>query len=165
MTSFDYELQRFYWYSQILLPVVALLAGWIALRQSQTFRLIEMVRHIERPEVRAARRIVMTQIAAPTLKGQAWWSDERLHEAAAQVCASYDHLGAMMRFHGIGRVERWFINRWGEGVVRTHDVLLPFLEWRRRTGPQSYIEYTWLYERAKKRFPNVLPPEIPFNSN
>jgi hypothetical protein len=160
LTGTDLWMQRIYWISQIALPLIALLAGWIALKQAQTFRLFEILKQMERPESRVARRIVMTEIGRVARTNPRWWSDDRLHQAAAQVSASYDHLGAIIEFHGTGRVERVFLERWGEGIVRTHEVLEEFLKWRRETGPQSYRAYSWVYAKAKQIYPNVRPPQV-----
>lgn len=66
MPALDNWLERAYWLSQISLVFIALIAGLIAIRQHQTFRLFELLRHIERPEVRRARRIVLAEISCQT---------------------------------------------------------------------------------------------------
>jgi hypothetical protein len=60
----------------------------------------------------------------------------------------------------MGRVEQVFLKRYGEGIVRTHEVLDEFLKWRRETGRAAYAEYTWIYRQAKRLFPHVPPPAI-----
>ena len=160
-SSIDLWLQRFYWVSQILLPFIAVVAGWIALKQAWTFRLFELLRHIEQPRVRSARAIVMREISMIP-SDQEWWVDGRLHDAAATFCSAYDHLGGIIKFHGSnGRVERFFIERWGETVVRSYLVLTRFLEFRRKSAPNSYDNYIWLYKLARQHFPDTRQPKPP----
>src|SRR6266487_2309918 len=46
-----------------------------------------------------------------------WEGDERLQRAAEQLCASYDHLGGIIKFDGPDRVGQYFLERWGEGII------------------------------------------------
>jgi hypothetical protein len=157
MTMLDSLLERAYWISQITLPLIAVGAAWIAIKQVRSIRLFELMKHIEDPRVREAREIVMMQV--PKWKGKDWWTDDQLREAATTLASAYDHLGSLLHFEGMGRVGRFFVDRWGEGIVRTHIALDDYLTYRRRYAPQSYIGFTWLYQHAKRRHPNVqLPP-------
>jgi hypothetical protein len=151
MTVVDIWLQRAYWGSQMLLPLIAVAAGWIALKEAWAHRTFELLRLVEDPRVRDARAIVMKEIKP--LRGQQWWADGRLHDAAATVCSAYDHLGGLMLFHDWrGRVERFFLDRWGETVVRAYPILKPFIDLRRETAPGSYENFRWLYGVASQRF-------------
>jgi hypothetical protein len=134
--------------------------GRLAFQEFRSARLLEMLKHIERNEVRQARYTVLTKVARKENQGKKWWIDSELHVAAASLASAYDQVGLMISFHGMGPAERTFLQHWGEGIVRTYEVLKDFLDWRRQTAPQSYVEYTNLYRRAKLLFPNVTPPEI-----
>lgn len=135
--------------------------GRLAFQEFRSARLLEMLKHMERNEVREARHIVLTKVARNENKGRHWWSDRELHVAAANLASAYDQVGMMISFHGMGPAEKAFLQHWGETVVRTYEVLKEFLNWRRATAPQSYSEYTKLYQLAKSLFPNVASPEIP----
>ena len=117
----DSILERTYWISQVTLPFIAIGAAWIAIKQVRSFRLFELMKHIEDPRVREARRVVTMEI--PQLKGQNWWTDQRLHDAATTLAGAYDVLGSALQFDGLGRVGRFFLDGWGEGIVRTHVAL------------------------------------------
>lgn len=143
--------------AQILLIIVAIWAGFAAYRQIGTFKLFELLKHLEEPSVREARWIVFNEIAH--LKpDEEWWADERLSKAAALVSATYDHLGAVIRFDRMDPVGRLYVERWGGSLVRTHQVLDPFLRHRRNSDPTAYIDFTWLYERSMRKHKKVRPP-------
>jgi hypothetical protein len=159
MTAVDLWLQRGYWLVQILLIFVATFAVIAAYRQIATFKLFELLKYMERPELREARRIVILEITP--LKGTTWWDTVRLANAASALAAAYDHLGCILRYSGIGRTGRFFLDRWGETAVISHEVVDDFLKFRRETSPNAYEGYTWLYKIAKPRFPNLKPPVLP----
>lgn len=141
--------------------VIAILyEGRLAFQEYRTARLFEMLNHLERSGVREARHVVFTKIASKDNKGKRWWKDNQLHVAAANLAASYDHLGLMIKVHGMGSAERMILERWGESIVRSHEVLDDFLKWRRETGPQAYAEYTAIYRLAKEIYPDLPPPSI-----
>jgi hypothetical protein len=153
MSAIDLWLQRGYWTVQILLIFVATGAVVAAFRQVGTFKLFELLKYMERPELHEARLVVIREITA--LKGTEWWHDVRFLTAAAALATSYDHLGCIVRFSGRGRTGRFFVDRWGETTILTHEVLEEFLALRRRSSPDAYEGFTWLYTVAKSRFPNV----------
>ena len=91
----------------------------------------------------------MTEIRRQEEEGKNWWeSDERLQGAAEQLCASYDHLGGIIKFDGPDRVGQYFLERWGEGIIRAHAVLERFLVFRRKSARNSYEDFTWLFKQA-----------------
>ena len=161
----DYQLQRWYWYSQIALSLFALIAAVVAFvqyqhtrRQNQVFRTFEIIRHLEREEVREARRIVMSEI--PDGRSEEWWeslkSNDKRRTAAAQLCSVYSHMGLVFAKFGLDDVGDIFLDQWGETAVLAHEYVLPgYLEYRRRETKKAYEGFDWFYAEAKKRHPNV----------
>src|SRR5262249_50304711 len=85
---------------------------------AQTTKLLKLLKHVEEQRVQDARHLVMTEIRRQEEEGKNWWeSDERLQRAAEQLCASYDHLGGIIKFDGPDRVGLYFLERWGEGII------------------------------------------------
>ncbi len=132
MNEIDHWLERLFWIAMISIPFLAIWAGRIALRQvqtalqqvdaalqeAQTTKLFKILQHVEQQRVRDARDIVMTEIHRQEEEGKNWWEgDERLQRAAEQLCASYDHLGGIIKFDGPDRVGQYFLERWGEGII------------------------------------------------
>lgn len=165
LAAWDQWLQRVYWGSQITLAIIALGALVVAWTQLNTFKLIELLKHIEQANVREGRADVLLKIQH--LKGTEWWSDDQLRDAASRVASSYDHVGSVFRysagFRYLGRLDhvgRFFVERWGAALVLTHDAMQEFLRHRRQTSPQAYDSYTWLYRFARENHPHVHPPAI-----
>jgi hypothetical protein len=163
MNEIDLWLERLYWIAMISVPFLAIWAGRIALRQvqtasqqvdaalqeAQTAKLLKILQHIEEQRVRDARNLVMTEIRRQEEGGKNWWeSDEKLQRAAEQLCASYDQLGGIIKFDGPDRVGQYFLERWGEGIIRAHTILERFLVFRRKSARNSYEDFTWLFEQA-----------------
>jgi hypothetical protein len=163
MNEIDLWLERLYWIAMTSVPFLAIWAGRIALRQvqtasqqvdaalqeAQTSKLLKILQHVEEQRVQDARHLVMTEIRRQEEQGKNWWErDERFQRAAEQLCASYDHLGGVIRFDGPDRVGQYFLERWGEGIIRAHTVLGRFLAFRRKSTPNSYEDFTWLCEQA-----------------
>ncbi len=172
MNEIDHWLERLFWIAMISIPFLAIWAGRIALRQvqtalqqvdaalqeAQTTKLFKILQHVEQQRVRDARDIVMTEIHRQEEEGKNWWEgDERLQRAAEQLCASYDHLGGIIKFDGPDRVIKfdgpdrvgqYFLERWGEGIIRAHTILERFLVFRRKSARNSYEDFTWLFEQA-----------------
>jgi hypothetical protein len=162
MNEIDHWLERLFWIAMISIPFLAIWAGRIALRQvqtalqqvdaalqeAQTTKLFKVLQHVEEQRVRDARQIVMTEIHRQEEEGKNWWGDERLQRAAEQLCVSYDHLGGIIKFDGPDRVGQYFLERWGEGIIRAHTILERFLVFRRKSARNSYEDFTWLFEQA-----------------
>jgi hypothetical protein len=163
MNEIDLWLERLYWIAMISVPFLAIWAGRIALRQvqtasqqvdaalqeAQTTKLLKILQHVEEQRVQDARHLVMTEIRRQEEEDKNWWeSDERLQKAAEQLCASYDHLGGVIKFDGPDRVGQYFLERWGEGIIRAHAVLERFLVFRRKSARNSYEDFTWLFKQA-----------------
>ena len=163
MNEIDHWLERLFWIAMVSIPFLAIWAGRIALRQvqtalqqvdaalqeAQTTKLFKILQHVEEQRVRDARHVVMTEIRRQEEEGKNWWeSDERLQRAAEQLCASYDHLGGIVKFDGPDRVGQYFLERWGEGIIRAHTILERFLAFRRKSARNSYEDFTWLFEQA-----------------
>jgi hypothetical protein len=152
----DAWLPRLYYVSQIGLMFIALGAAIAAFRQIRTFKLFEILRFIEAPDFRKARRVVIQKIEPQ--KAEAWWESEdasALEEAASIVCASYDVIGRLMEYDGVSgyfpRRGLWsfFREHWAASIVRTHDALLGFLELRRSVAPNAYAGFTLLADAAR----------------
>jgi hypothetical protein len=163
MNEIDLWLERLYWIAMISVPFLAIWAGRIALRQvqtasqqvdaalqeAQTTKLLKILQHVEEQRIQDARHLVLTEIRRQEEEGKNWWeSDERLQRAAEQLCASYDHLGGIIKFDGPDRVGQYFLERWGEGIIRAHTVLERFLAFKRKSARNSYENFTWLFEEA-----------------
>ena len=103
-----------------------------ALQEAQTSKLFKILQYVEEQSFSDARRIVMTEIHPHEQEGKNWWkTDERLERAAVQVCVSYDQLAGIVKFDGPDRVGQYFLENWGEGVIRAHNILERFLVSRR----------------------------------
>jgi len=168
MNEIDLWLERLYWIAMISVPFLAIWAGRIALRQiqtasqqvdaalqeAQTTKLLKILQYVEEQRVRDARHLVMTEIRRQEEEGNNWWeSNDQLHRAAVQLCVSYDHLGGVIKFDGPDRVGQYFLERWGESVIRAHAILERFLVFCRKPGGNSYagnsyMDFTWLSEQA-----------------
>jgi hypothetical protein len=173
MSGLDHWLERLYWLAQIALPLLLIWAGRIALQhvrttsqqidaalqEAQTTKLLRFLDHVEGPRIQDARRIVMTEIRREEEAGKNWWeNDERLRDAAAQLCRSYDYLGGVIRFDGPDRVGQYFLERWGEGVIRAHQILERFLVFRRASARRTYEDFTWLCQEASVMQGSTEPP-------
>jgi hypothetical protein len=160
----DQWLARLAWIAVLSLPFLAVWAGRIAMRHSETAarqrdaglraaqasRLLKILELVEQPSVREARHSVMTAVRRLEEAGTNWWeSDDGLHRAAAQVCAAYHDLGGIINFDASDRVGQYVLEQWGEDLIRAHEVLQRFLLFRRDSGGDSYREFTWLFEEAK----------------
>ena len=163
MNEIDLWLERLYWIAMISVPFLAIWAGRVALRQvqtasqqvdaalqeAQTTKLLKILQHVEEQRIQDARHLVLTEIRRQEEEGKNWWeSDERLQRAAERLCASYDHLGGIIKFDGPDRVGQYFLERWGEGIIRAHTVLERFLAFKRKSASNSYEDFTWLFEQA-----------------
>jgi hypothetical protein len=130
-----------------------------AFEEAQTARLFKILNHIAEPSVRDARHLVMTQIRLKEEEGKNWWeSDDNLHSAAAKLCASYDDAAGVINFDETDRVGQYFLETWGEDVIRAHDILQRFLDFRRKSAGDSYKEFTWLCDEARVMHQGAEPP-------
>ena len=159
----DHWLESLAWFSQGCLLPVAFWAAYVALRQLQSYKLLELMKYIEDEEFRTFRRIVIMEIA-PLGRAQ-WWQGSgpaiaRLEQAAAAVCGRYDVLGLMIE---ADRLERWFpktgygvlfAKNWSGSIIRAHDALEGYLHHRRSTGVPGalppYCHFTNLRNAALK---------------
>lgn len=181
MGGIDEWLERLSWVALILLPFLLALGGYVVLsrlraiqqevedtlQEAQTSRLIEVLHLIEESGIRDARSTVLIDIRGRDQQGEKWWEgDDRLHRAAEQVCASYDYVGGIINFDASGRVGQFFLETWGEDVIRIHDILEQYLGFRRKSGAAAYNEFTWLAQEAKliHRTPAPAEPEHPIRT-
>jgi hypothetical protein len=154
-SPWDQLSQRGYWLSQIALLVFAVLAAIAAFRQVSATKLFEMLKFVEQEEFREARRIIYFEIRRQPPEAK-WWEQkehDRWEKAAAKVCASYDILGLVAKCNLAARLHRgigwFFIREWCNSIVNAHEALRPYLAYRRKTRPNAYHGFTWLYDRAR----------------
>jgi hypothetical protein len=156
LPDLDIWLQRLYYISQIVLMLIAAIAALAAFSQARAFKLFEILKYIEAPDFRRARRIVIRKLEPQ--RHLPWWEGEDAdswEEAASTVCAAYDVIGRLMEYDGIrGRFPRrglwsFFREHWAASIVRTHDALAGFLEHRRCVAPTAYQGFTWLADAAR----------------
>jgi hypothetical protein len=165
-SGLDIILERGYWISQITLMVLALGTAIVAFRQLQTYKLFELLKILESPEFRAARRVVLCEIYER--KESAWWNDpnegERLSNFASDVCAGYDILGRMIEYDSVGRIPRYgrfFRRHWARSIITNHDALKGYLEHRRHPKegyPGTYSAFTDLAVAAEREAGPMNPP-------
>lgn len=174
MSGIDPWLERLAWIALISLPFLAIWGGRLAwqglqaaLQQSdaafeetQTARLFKILNHIAEQDVRDARHVVMTKIRLQEEEGKNWWeSDDNLHSAAAKLCASYDDVAGVINFDESDRVGQYFLETWGEDLIRAHTILQRFLDFRQKSGGDTYKEFTWLFDEAKLIQQSSRPPK------
>jgi hypothetical protein len=165
MSGLDHWLERLYWLAQIALPLLVIWAAriWLrhvqttsqqidaALQEAQSMKLLKFLSYVEEPRIQEARKVVMTEIRHQEEAGNNWWeNDERLHNAAAQLCRAYDYLGGVIRFDGPDRVGQYFLEQWGETIIRAHEILERFLVFRRTSARRTYEDFTWLSQEARQ---------------
>jgi hypothetical protein len=144
-------LENAYWISECVLVLIAFAAAIAAYMHVRTFKLFELLKFLEEPQIRSARRTVFQKIRHRT---DDWWrTDNDLDEAAAIVCASYDIVARLAR----GRSRRFLRRQWAYSICWTHEALDGFVRDRRRDVPTAYRGYTGLYLEAKRFDPRLNP--------
>jgi hypothetical protein len=176
MGGIDEWLERLAWLALISLPFLLALGGYVALRrlrpfeqdfgnalqEAQTSRLMEILRLIEGPGIREARTMVLIEVPGPEQRGENWWEgNSLLHRSAEEVCSSYDYIGGVINFDVSDRVGQFFLETWGEDIIRVHDILGRYLDFRRKSGTGAYNEFTWLAQEAKLIHRSPPPPAEP----
>lgn len=188
MGEIDYWLEHLYWLAQIALPVLLIWAGrlaWphvqavtqrldmmtqqidLALQEAQSTKLSRILNYLEEQRIQDARNVVMTEIRREEEAGKNWWEgDDRMQRAAAQLCGTYDHVGALVKFDGPDHVGQYFLQCWGERISRAHDILARFLTvLRSSAGPafsgHRYEDFTWLANEARQIQGNKRAPKPP----
>ncbi len=140
-------LEQWDWIAQLLLVMVAVLAAWFGRNQLILFERFEMLKYIQGTEAREARHCVLATLAdVPYAK----WTTEQKFQAST-VCASYDIIGFLIRSRGwFPSVRgRFFTKGWATSIVRTHEILEPFIEERQiQNGGNVWEDYDWLYKQA-----------------
>jgi hypothetical protein len=137
--------------------LVGLIGLYFAIRQIRTYRLFELIKILEAPNVRAARRTVIRKLSK---KENGWWEvdpeKECLERDAALVCATYDILGRMIQYDWLdhcfpGSYAKFFRQYWGPSILDAHDVLKDYLWYRRRRFADAYGGFTKLAEDAARQ--------------
>jgi len=105
---------------------------------------ISLIHFIQEERYRQARGVVINQLEK---KAQPWSQDEKV--VASLVCSSYDILAILVRK---GLVPQDIIvDEWGPSILRTHNILAPFMnEMRRNMGERYWDDFPWLADQAQK---------------
>ena len=174
MDGIDEWLQRLSWLALIALPILLCAGGYAALLRlrlfeqhvedalegTRTSRLLEILQLVGQPGIREARATVLIDVPEPEQRGEKWWEENSsLHRAAEQVCLSYDHIGGLINFDTSKRAGEFFLETWGEDIIRVHDILKRYLEFRRKSATGAYQEFSWLAQEAELIHRNAPPVE------
>lgn len=151
----DY-LELAYFVSQIVLASIALIAAFFAFAQLRTFKFFEILRFVEQPHFRRARRFVIRNLGQRI--GERWWVDgddaEQCEEAATEVCARYDVVARVIEFDRFDRYYGKFFQRhWARSIFLTHHILKDFIEYRRKDYPEQFKAYSRLAEKCDQLLP------------
>ena len=145
------RLECAYYWSQIILTGIAGVAAIGAYLQIQASNKFEMLKILEAPRVRKARRLLYKKLVegrAPTM----WWkSDDDLEEAASTVCSSFDIVGIMAWKMNM----KFFAREWAHPICWTRRVLEDYIEDRNKGG---YRGYSVLYEAARPHWRSPTHP-------
>jgi hypothetical protein len=142
-------LERVYYWSQIVLTVIAFGALLGAFLQIKTSNKFELLKILESPRIREARGLLWRKLRASNASSpHMWWQyDEELEKAAATVCASFDIVGIVGRRWN----RRFFTRNWAYPVCWTHEALEAYIKHRsEEQKAQAYEGYERLYKAAKK---------------
>jgi len=148
----------------IILALIAFFAAYAAFRQLQTYKLFEILKFLERPEFRAARRIVLREIYPR--KDVDWWLDpqngDQWEGSGSEVCASYDILARMIEYDRLGPFRpnygSFFRRYWARSIIQNHDALERFLVHRRKSYPEMYSAFTDIAVSAKNEVGTMASP-------
>jgi hypothetical protein len=128
------------------LAIIAALAALVGYRQLQMSTRYELLKMLEQPHVRDARRLLYQKLRAQTPESR-WWENkdnkdnDELERAASTVCSSFDIIGLMAR----GSNRRFFRRYWAYPICWTYKALEQYLDARNPTG---YVGYRRLYKEA-----------------
>lgn len=148
MSDFDLWFQRLYWLSQIALPIIAVVTGWIVWTQHRTSKVFALIRYLEDPRVRSARRLLYKNLIAKSPPEKWWVRDDDLEDAAATVCVRYSIVGVMTK--NDKWVREFIAREWANNIRRTYEALTGYLEYRRDSdGTDAYSGYQELYDATK----------------
>lgn len=151
-----------YWLSQIALACVAIVVAPFANNQVKTFKLLELLKYLEQPHVREARRTVRIKIEPLVATGEEWWKrNDELESAASIVCASFNTTAGVLRLGWSRRLPHYFARHWGQSIVANYKILEPLIKSRRvKYGDDDYMgDFRWLYHLARKHVP-ASPPRL-----
>ena len=136
-----------YWVAQIFLAVIAAFSAKFAYDEFGFHERLEILRALQDPETRKARGFVLGKANGKAYEG---WTDEDKF-AASTVCASFDSAGFLMetRNKRLTFRDRRLVKKWAPTIIRTHEILVPFLvERRQQNGIDLWNSYDWLYRHA-----------------
>ena len=142
-------LEMAYYWSQICLTAIAFVAVFVAsigaFLQLQAVNLSDLVRRLEDPRIRQARRSIY--LASNQRKNEPWWRDDDLNEKANELCATFDILWITAKWGN----KRFFTEHWAYTICWTYEALDGFLQERRGRGdPGAFYGYRKLYELAQQ---------------
>jgi hypothetical protein len=115
-------------------------------RAAEAQNILAVVNHLQDPEARAARRVVLTELKDKPLAS--WTKEDK--RASSLVYATYDVAGILIQR---GLVPRdIFISNWGESIVRSFEVLEPYLKEIHTVAPGTKygMHLKWLSEEAQR---------------
>jgi hypothetical protein len=140
-------LQNAYYYSQIVLTFIALLAGIIGYLQLLASNQYELLKMLQDEQVRKARRMLWTELCAKKPESKWWEKNDELEQAAALVCGTFDIVALMANYFNY----LFFSREWANTICWTYDALKEYLAFRTENNPRSYPHYYKLYQKAKKQ--------------
>jgi hypothetical protein len=81
--------------SQIVLPVIAVIAAVIAWMQYRAARIIEISKLLEDSKIRCARRMLYKELVEKPPPSDWWKHDDKLAQAAETVCSNFSTVGVI----------------------------------------------------------------------
>jgi hypothetical protein len=137
------SLEQIYQSSQIVLVVVAVVAGIIGYRQLEASNRYELLKLLEDERFRKARRLLWKELCAPGKSPPCrWWTEDKLEEAAGKTCASFDIVALM----ATRRNRRFFTREWWRSICWTYELLEPYI--LERHDSVAYKHYRKFYREA-----------------
>lgn len=139
----------------ILATLAALFSAWFAHQQvkvaqqtNEAQNLIALINHLQREDVREARRIVLESLVEKSY--QTWSDDDTNH--ASLVCASYDVAGILVR-NGLVSQEI-VVENYGRSIKECFKICRPLIEdYRGETSSalktQYWNDFEWLYKKVE----------------
>jgi hypothetical protein len=128
----------------IALMIIAGTAAGVGYWQLQTFKRFELLKILEKQQVRDARRLLFQKLRDQKEEPLWWQNDVELEKAASTVCASFDIVGLM----ATGCNRRFFRKHWAYPICWTYKALEKYIDARNPTG---YHGFRKLYKEARDR--------------
>jgi hypothetical protein len=127
--------------------VAIVVEGRAAIRGYRNSQIVEAIKYVEEPEIRAHRKKVYEELRAHQPVHADWWNhDAELAEAAGEVCARYNTLGFLTKEDE--RVREFVVRDWAQNICGNYDALRNYVADRERKTPQIFNNFTELYNEA-----------------